>query len=172
MPSDSLASSKRQSPQPAEDDVAAAAQDGEVDEAVAVDVERVRTGDRGQVGDRRRLACEAERTAHRALVAVQRGRLAAAGEEQLGATVVVTVERRHSPADEELELAVVGVVDARRGRLVDEPRRLAGVRSRSTGAPRRQHERDHHDDHDRQSNRRDGPSGIASSRSGAARRAP
>ena len=41
-------------PAPAEDDVAAAAQDGEVDEPVAVDVERIRTGDRRQVGDRRR----------------------------------------------------------------------------------------------------------------------
>ncbi len=122
---------------------------------VAVDVERVGTGDRRQVGDRRRLPCEAERTAHRALVAVQRGRLAPAGEEQFGATVVVTVERRHSPADEELELAVVGVVDAGRGRLVDEPRRLAGVRSRPTGAPGRQHERHDHDDDHHHDNRGD-----------------
>ena len=41
-------------PAPAEDDVAAAAQDGEVDVAVAVDVEGVRAGDRRQIGDRRR----------------------------------------------------------------------------------------------------------------------
>ena len=133
-------------PEPAEDDVAAVAQDGEVDVAVAVDVERIRAGDRGQVGDRRRLACKAERAAHRALVEVQRGRLGAAGEEQLGATVVIAVERRHSPADEELELTVVGVVDARRARLVDETRRLAGGRRRLTRAPGRHHQREHHDD--------------------------
>ena len=98
--------------EPAQDDVLADAQHDEVDVAVAVDVERVGAGDRGQVGDGRRQRREAQRAADRAVVAVQRRRLAAAGEEQLAAPVVVAVERRHAAADEVLEVAVVAVVDA------------------------------------------------------------
>ena len=162
--------------EPAQDDVAAAAQDGEVDVPVAVDVERVGAGDRRQVGDRRRLPREAERTADRALVPVERGRLAAAGEEQLVAPVVVAVERRHATADEELELAVVRVVDARRARLVHEPRGRGGRRphrllslagstsamptatpSATTSAPSTHHR-------DRQSLERGGPSLAACGR--------
>jgi hypothetical protein len=129
-------------PEPAQNDVAAAAEDGEVDVSIAVDVERVGACDRRQVGDRRRPLYEAQRAAHRALVAVQRGRLAPTGEEQFGAPVVIAIEHRHTAADEELELPVVGVVDAGRGRLVHEQRGLAGGRRRSPGAPRRQQDRD------------------------------
>ena len=98
--------------EPAEDHVLADAQHGEIDEAVAVDVERVGAGDRGQIGDRRRHGLEPQRPADGAVVAVQRGRRAAAGEEQLAATVVVAVERGHAAADEVLEVALVAVVDA------------------------------------------------------------
>ena len=55
MPSSSLARSNCAVAAPAQDDVLTDAQDGEVDEPVAVDVERVGAGDRGEVGDGGRL---------------------------------------------------------------------------------------------------------------------
>ena len=145
----------------AQDDVAAAAQDDEVDVAVAVDVERVRTGDRGQVGDRRRQPVEAERTAHRALVAVERGRLGAAGEVQVGAPVVVAVEGGDAAADEELERRRRTVVDARAGSC----RRRTAARPgggadddlpprQATSAPHRRHD---HDGDDRRRRRASPP---------------
>ena len=59
MPSASSARSNRQSPRPRRISSCADAQHDEVDVAVAVDVERVGAGDRGQIGDRRRHGGEA-----------------------------------------------------------------------------------------------------------------
>ena len=111
-------------PEPAEDDVAAAAEDGQIRVAVAVDVEGIRTGDRREVGDGRRLATEAERATHRALVAVQRRGLRTSGEVEVVAPVVVAVERRDAATDEEVGVAVVPVDDARGSGLVDVSRSL------------------------------------------------
>ena len=104
----------------AEHDVTAAAEDDEVDLAVAVDVDRVGAGHGGQVGDGRRERGEAQGPADRAVVVVERRRLGAAGEEELVTTVAVAVERGHAAAHEVLELAVVAVVDAGGRRVVDE----------------------------------------------------
>ena len=119
--------------QPPQHDVAAAAQDDEVHRAVAVDVERVGAGDRGQVGHGRRQLRESCRAADRALVPVERGRLTAPGQIQLGAAIVVAVERCDPAADEVLELAVVHVVDPGRLSFFHEARRVRLPRG-SSGA--------------------------------------
>ena len=123
--------------EPAEEHVLADAQHGEIGEAVAVDVERIGAGDRGQIGDRRRHGLEPQRPADRAVVAVQRGRRAAAGEVQLAATVVVAVERGDAATDEVLEVAVVAVVDA--AGLGDEVGRVRSL-TRVSARRRRQHQ--------------------------------
>ena len=112
----------------AQDDVAAAAKHGEVDEPVAVDVERIRAGDIRQVCHRRRRAGELERASHQAFVSVERRRLAPSSEEQLVAAVVIAVERGHAASDEELRPPGVGVVDAGGDRLVHE---VAAIRARA-----------------------------------------
>ena len=115
---------------------------------VTVDVERVGPGDSGQVRDRGRQPSKAERTAHRALVPVERGRLAPTGEEQIGTPVVVAVQSGHPTSDEVLELPVVPVVDARHRRLFHEPR---GDRLRRPTAARDGHcERDRAGGHQRE----------------------
>jgi hypothetical protein len=98
--------------EPAEDDVAAPAEDGQIRVAVAVDVEGIRTGDRRELGDGRRLATEAEDATHRTLVAVQRRGLRTSREVEVVAPVVVAVERRDAATDEEVGAAVVPVDDA------------------------------------------------------------
>ena len=70
------------------------------------------------------LATEAERTTHRALVAVQRRGLRTSGEVEVVASVVVAVERRDAAADEEVGVAVVPVDDARGSGLVHVSRSL------------------------------------------------
>ena len=127
----------------AEEDVLAEPEHGQVDPAVAVDVERVGAGHLGQVRRRVRQDGEPQRAARRAVVVVQGRRVRAAGEVELGAPVVVAVEDGDAAADEERELAVVGVLDAGGGRLLHEPGRRhrlcrpgrPGQRGRGEGHP-------------------------------------
>ena len=95
----------------------------EVEDVVAVHVDRVRAGHRGEVGGGGRRRLEFECTADRAPVAVQRRRRRSAGDVQIGEAVSVAVEGCDPTADEVVEVAGVRVVDARSGGVVDEPRR-------------------------------------------------
>ncbi len=131
-------------------------QDRQVDDAVAVDVERVGSRDRRQVGRRVGQAGEAEGAADLTLVAEQGSRLAAAGKVKVGPAVVVAIERRRAATDEVRELAVVGVRQSGRLGLLDEAGRGHGRRRRPTAEHRRDGQcRDHdgrcshHGDHDR-----------------------
>ena len=102
----------------AQEEVLAHAQDREVGQPIAIDVERV--GTRGPPNVRRGVLdpAERDRPGGRALVMPQRGRIRAAREPELGATVIVTVEDGDAAAHEVLPLAVVDVRDAaRRGHL-------------------------------------------------------
>ena len=121
-PNASLARSNRQSPTPAEEHVFAAPQDREVDDPVAVDVERVSPGDVGQIGCRIVDRREVRSTAGRRVVPLQDGRAGSAGEIQIWPPVTVAVEDGHAPADRERVRPIVGKVDSRGSRDVDEVR--------------------------------------------------
>ena len=105
-------------------------EDGQVDMAVAIDVERVGTVDRAEVGDRVGQCGEPQGPAHRAVVAVQGRRSAAAGQVHVRPAVAVAVEDRDASADVGRVRAVVGVFEAGGRRLLDEMRWPEGGRGR------------------------------------------
>src|SRR5207253_5027680 len=86
--------------EPAEQDVLAVAEDGEVDDPVPVHVERVRAVDRGQVGDGGGDGGEVDGTTGGSVVPEQRCRVNAAGEEEVGPAIAVAVEHRDAATDE------------------------------------------------------------------------
>ena len=104
----------------AEEDVLPDPEDGEVDEPVAVDVERVGGSDVGEVGGGVREAREAERASGRTVVAEEGRPVAAAGDEDVGAPVGIAVEDGDAAAGVEGDAAAVRVVEAGRRRLLDE----------------------------------------------------
>src|SRR5262249_41665052 len=98
--------------EPAEHHVAADPEHDQVGSAVAVDAERIGAGDVVQLEPRVGNAGKAQRSADRALVAIEAGLGTAAGDVEIGQSVAVAVEGRHAAADEIFPAALVAGVDA------------------------------------------------------------
>ena len=146
-------------PEAPQQHVATEPKDGEIDDVVAIHVERIGTGDRIQIGRRVGQSLEAQPFLDRAPVAIQRGRCRAPGQEEVRTGIRVAVERRDTAADEEGVVALVGMLDAGRRGDVDKSRGRQGDgrcgpslqgahhhRSGRDGRARR-HERDRGDGH-------------------------
>ena len=107
--------------EPAEEDVPADPEHGQVDDAVTVDIERIGAGDRvevrGGVADRG----EVERSTDRAVVVVQAGPVRTSGDVRIGPSVGVAVEDGDAATGEVGERPVVDLADPRRRGLFDEP---------------------------------------------------
>jgi hypothetical protein len=100
-PQRSFARSNRQPPRPRQEHVPAVAQDGQIDHAVAVDVERIGAGRLGQVGGRIVDSREMRAATGRRVVPVQRGRMVPAGQVEVRPPVAVAVEHGHAATDRE-----------------------------------------------------------------------
>ena len=122
---------------PSQEDVFAIAQDGQVDEAVAVDVERVGAVDRRQVGRGIRDDREPEGAADGPDVLVERRRVQPARDVDVRLAVAIAVEDREAASDEESQGPVVRLGKPGARGLVNELRRARG----GTG-PRRAAEAD------------------------------
>ena len=118
-PQRSLARSNLQPPRPRITHVAADAQQHQVRDPVAVDVDRIGADHLVQF-EAARLELEAQRAAALAHVAVELRRRLSAGEEDVGKAVAAAVEDGHAAADHILPLALVDAVDAGARRLIDE----------------------------------------------------
>ncbi len=110
--------------------VLATPQHGQVSHTITIDVDGIRAGDLGQVGDVALELLEGKRAAEVAGVAIETSRLGPAGEVEVLQTVVVTVEDGHATAGEELPRAVVGVIHTDRGLLHEgrHSRRIGRIR--------------------------------------------
>jgi hypothetical protein len=126
----SLARAKRQSPGRAAD--AAEAQDGQVDLAIAIDVEGVGAVDVREVRDWVLDPLEPERGADRAVVPVQRRRIGPSRHEHVGPAVGIAVEHGDATSDRGREVAVVDVIDAGLQALLHEVRSHRHGRRRRT----------------------------------------
>ena len=131
--------------EPAHGDILADAQQHDVHDAVAVDIERIGAADLVQF-ETALLGHELERSAMRAGVAIELRRLLAAGQQQLRVAVVIAVEGRRAAADHVFPLALVDAVDAGAGGFLDKGRdgwrrdcrrNLFGRRGGKSGAAKR-----------------------------------
>ena len=111
-----------------QDQVFAEPHQDEVFEAVIVDVERISAEHLFQVlfVHAAVLGLEAQRTASRAAIDVERRALLAACHEKIGQPVAVAVERRGTATDEIFPWATVGMVDASGQRFFLHQRHIGG----------------------------------------------
>ncbi len=90
--------------------VLAEPQDGQVDIAVAVHIERIGAGGFRHVETGRLF--ERKHAAGFGAIDVERSRVRATGQEQVRHPIAVAIEGRRTAADEKFERATIGVVDA------------------------------------------------------------
>jgi hypothetical protein len=116
--------------EPAEENVLTIAENDKVRDPVAIEVDGVGADNAFEV--RRWIAetREPKRSAHQAVVPIERRRVASPSDVKVRLPVAVAIKDGDPAADGVFEAAAVDVVDARAGGLVDEVRRAEGDRRR------------------------------------------